>query len=39
VFDRAIATYAETYADCTARDHAALLEAIADGRLQSSDVI
>jgi hypothetical protein len=39
VFDKAIATYAETYADCTARDHAALLEAIADGRLQSSDVI
>jgi uncharacterized protein (DUF2252 family) len=33
VFDRAIADFAEAYADQTERDHAALLEAIASGRV------
>lgn len=32
-FDRALAEFAETYADQNARDHAALLEAIDDGRI------
>jgi uncharacterized protein (DUF2252 family) len=35
VFDRAIADFAEAYADQNERDHAALLEAIATGRLQA----
>jgi len=35
VFDRAIATFAEAYADQTERDHAALLHAIAIGRVQA----
>ncbi|HXQ15979.1 MAG TPA: DUF2252 family protein, partial [Caulobacteraceae bacterium] len=35
VFDRAIATFAEAYADQNERDHAALLHAIAIGRLQA----
>ena len=34
-FDRAIATFAETYADQAERDHAALLAAIKDGRVQA----
>ena len=34
-FDRAIATFAETYADQNERDHAALLEAIETGRVQA----
>ncbi|MFE3290802.1 DUF2252 domain-containing protein [Rhodococcus sp. NPDC059234] len=34
-FDHAIAEFAETYADQNARDHAALLEAIADGRVEA----
>jgi uncharacterized protein (DUF2252 family) len=38
VFDRAIAAFAERYSACTARDHEALLAAIADGRLPGSDV-
>jgi uncharacterized protein (DUF2252 family) len=33
VFDRAIAAFAETYADQNERDHAALLDAIAAGRI------
>ncbi|AQA25763.1 hypothetical protein BTZ20_3824 [Rhodococcus sp. MTM3W5.2] len=32
-FDKALTEFAETYADQNARDHAALLEAIADGRI------
>jgi uncharacterized protein (DUF2252 family) len=32
-FDRAIVTFAETYADQTERDHAALEQAVRDGRL------
>jgi len=34
-FDRAIAAFAEAYADQNERDHAALLEAIATGRVQA----
>ena len=34
-FDRAVATFAETYADQNERDHAALLKAIATGRVQA----
>ena len=34
-FDQAIATFAETYADQNERDHAALLDAIASGRVQA----
>jgi uncharacterized protein (DUF2252 family) len=33
VFDRAIATFAEAYADQNERDHAALEEAVRDGRI------
>ena len=33
VIDRAIAAFAETYADQNERDHAALLDAIATGRI------
>jgi uncharacterized protein (DUF2252 family) len=32
-FDRALAAFADAYADCNERDHAALLDAIAGGRL------
>ena len=39
VFDQAVATFAERYAACTASDHQSLVEAIADRRLQGSDVI
>jgi uncharacterized protein (DUF2252 family) len=35
VFDRAIAAFAETYADQNERDHAALVDAIATGRVQA----
>jgi uncharacterized protein (DUF2252 family) len=35
VFDRAIAAFAEAYADKNERDHAALVKAIDDGRLQA----
>jgi uncharacterized protein (DUF2252 family) len=35
VFDQAIATFAETYADQAERDHAALLAAIKEGRVQA----
>jgi uncharacterized protein (DUF2252 family) len=35
VFDRAIADFAEAYADQNERDHAALLEAIDSGRVQA----
>ena len=34
-FDKAIADFAETYADQSERDHAALVAAIADGRVDS----
>jgi hypothetical protein len=34
-FDRAIATFAETYADQAERDYAALLAAIKEGRVQA----
>jgi uncharacterized protein (DUF2252 family) len=34
-FDRAIADFAETYADQTERDHAALADAVASGRVQA----
>ena len=32
-FDRAIATFAEAYADQNERDHAALAKAVRDGRI------
>jgi hypothetical protein len=35
VFDQAIASFAETYADQAERDHAALLKAIKAGRVQT----
>jgi hypothetical protein len=35
VFDRATAAFAEAYADQTERDHAALLDAMAAGRIQA----
>jgi len=35
VFDQAVAEFAETYADQTERDHAALADAVASGRVQS----
>ncbi len=35
VFDRGIAVFAETYADQTERDHGALVDAIAAGRVQA----
>lgn len=35
VFDQSIATFAETYANQAERDHAALLAAIKDGRVQA----
>ena len=35
VLDRGIAIFAETYADQTERDHAALVDAIAAGRVQA----
>jgi hypothetical protein len=35
VFDRAIAAFAETYADQNESDHAALLHAIATGRIRA----
>jgi hypothetical protein len=38
-FDRAIAVFAERYAACTISDHLSLLAAVADGRLQGSDVV
>ncbi len=34
-FDRAIAAFAEEYADQTERDHAALVEAVAEGRIEA----
>ena len=34
-FDRAVADFAETYADQTERDHAALADAVASGRVQA----
>ena len=36
VFDRAIAAFAEAYADQNERDHAALVDAIATGRVQAN---
>jgi uncharacterized protein (DUF2252 family) len=36
VFDRAVLRFAEAYADRNERDHAALVKAIADGRLQAT---
>jgi len=38
-FDRAIAAFAEAYADQNERDHAALLDAIAGGRLEAESEI
>ncbi|TMD67176.1 MAG: DUF2252 domain-containing protein, partial [Chloroflexi bacterium] len=35
VFDQAIASFAEAYADQTERDHAALLAAMKEGRVQA----
>jgi len=35
VFDRAIAAFAEAYADQNERDYAALLDAIANGRVEA----
>jgi len=35
IFDRAIASFAESYADQTERDHAALVAAIREGRVQA----
>ena len=34
-FDQAMAEFGETYADQTERDHAALAEAVASGRVQA----
>jgi hypothetical protein len=34
-FDRAIAAFAEAYADQNERDHAALLDAIGSGRVEA----
>jgi len=34
-FDQAVADFAETYADQTERDHAALADAVASGRVQA----
>ena len=34
-FDQAIAEFSETYADQTERDHAALADAVASGRVQA----
>ena len=34
-FDQAIADFAETYGDQTERDHAALADAVASGRVQA----
>jgi hypothetical protein len=34
-FDQAVADFAETYADQTERDHAALADAAASGRVQA----
>ena len=34
-FDQAVAEFGETYADQTERDHAALAEAVASGRVQA----
>jgi uncharacterized protein (DUF2252 family) len=36
-FDRALADFAEAYADQSERDHAALVEAISSGRLEAED--
>jgi uncharacterized protein (DUF2252 family) len=36
VFDRAVAAFAETYADCNERDHAALVAAVAAGRVAAA---
>ena len=38
VFDRALATFAERYADQNERDHAALAAAVRDGRLAAAEV-
>jgi hypothetical protein len=35
VFDRAIAEFAESYADQNERDHQALLDAVKTGRIQA----
>jgi hypothetical protein len=37
-FDQAVADFAESYADQTERDHAALAEAVAYGRTQAAPV-
>ena len=34
-FDQAVADFAETYADQTERDHSALADAVASGRVQA----
>jgi uncharacterized protein (DUF2252 family) len=39
VFDRAIANFAANYADQTEKDHAALKQAIADGRIKAQEGI
>ncbi len=36
-FDLAIAEFASTYAECNERDHAALVAAIAEGRIEAED--
>ena len=38
-FDQAIADFAETYADQTERDHAALANAVTSGRAQAQEGI
>jgi hypothetical protein len=38
-FDQAVAEFAETYADQTERDHAALASAVASGRVQAQEGI
>jgi hypothetical protein len=34
-FDEAVATFGESYADQNERDHAALVEAVRDGRVEA----
>jgi hypothetical protein len=39
LFDRAIASFAESYADQTERDHAALVAAMQEGRIQAQTAV
>ena len=39
VFDRAVAEFATAYADLNARDYAAMVEAVKDGRIKAEEGI